>query len=957
MSRFLLSLRLVVWALPLMGLPLISSGQTVESVDPAPNSIIAQATDTLKISFDAEVSAATLEGDIRVYGSRSGGCEGTVENLDAETVGFIPDCPFWENEVVTTTVTDDNIPESYSWQFTVRTEHGNGEFEGQPLGEVGAGTNAETKTAVNEVETSATGTFVLPSAPYAGDLDESTTTDVAVVNQEQNQLVVLFNEGGGTFDQEVLPEPTGVSMTGVVGGDLTGNGLPDLITFNTLDNSISIYANEGNRAFAEPEEVSTGSRPVDVALADFDRNGTLDVAVSAFGSDEVTILYNDGSLNFTPDNIDVGAAPISLTARDMNRDGAVDLVLSSAGEEQIEHLENDGTGAFSRETFGLSFTPGAVVANDVLGNEGGTYGDGWTDLVVADRDEKRAVAYRNDETDGFSFTQESEISLPGGAQSMLLSDIDTEDPEAESLGLGEDGTDYDLDLISTHLSEGVVASARNEANGEFEPTSSSIGGEQLGDPAGVVSLDLGPLAGEDVARSGDQDLLVVNTSGTQYQVFENEAPGRESPISVEPLEVDCGDVCVGENNTRAIEVTNESVFAVTLDPTIETPGGIFSLVDDSPIELEPGESEEIEVVFAPDQPDDFTNQLILNGNIETEVCGDVQDREFERSVPLEGTGESTEVDVAPDTINFSTVEIPNTKTESFVISNDGNIEADIEEFEDPESPFDVSSGEPTSIAAGGERTVQVSFEPESEGPGQYEDEVSLRITDSCGEDTTFVVVLQGEADPEEAFPDLDASTPELEEGEDPLSDVVVGGEREFACTVENNGEATVQESFDVSIERDGSEVESESFSGLNVGESVTLSPVLVEFPDEGQYEVSCRASEIENEVDTDNNVEVRTITVEVRDELIVEPNPFTPNGDGTNDTVKFRVEELGLSSPELVIFTIDGRRVKTVREANGGVLRWDGTDSDNQDQPPGVYLYVVRENGSRVSSGHVTLAR
>ena len=99
------------------------------------------------------------------------------------------------------------------------------------------------------------------------------------------------------------------------------------------------------------------------------------------------------------------------------------------------------------------------------------------------------------------------------------------------------------------------------------------------------------------------------------------------------------------------------------------------------------------------------------------------------------------------------------------------------------------------------------------------------------------------------------------------------------------------------------------------------------------------------------------MNVQVADQLEVSPNPFTPNNDGFNDAVRFRTSEFGLSQPVLKVFSFEGYLIRTVDETRSGELRWDGLDDSDQEQPPGVYMYVVREGGQTVASGHVTLAR
>ncbi len=85
----------------------------------------------------------------------------------------------------------------------------------------------------------------------------------------------------------------------------------------------------------------------------------------------------------------------------------------------------------------------------------------------------------------------------------------------------------------------------------------------------------------------------------------------------------------------------------------------------------------------------------------------------------------------------------------------------------------------------------------------------------------------------------------------------------------------------------------------------------------------------------------------------VRPNPFTPNNDGFNDHVIFDFDELRTGGGEIIIFDVNGRKVKQL----SGAQRWDGTDNNGKDLKPGAYLYVVRFGEDTLDKGVIGLAR
>ena len=87
-------------------------------------------------------------------------------------------------------------------------------------------------------------------------------------------------------------------------------------------------------------------RPI---VADFNRDGKLDIATSNHGSGTITIVLGTGAGTFSsPMTFDSGgSSPASLAARDFNNDGKLDLaVLHWPSNAGLAVLFGDGAGGF-----------------------------------------------------------------------------------------------------------------------------------------------------------------------------------------------------------------------------------------------------------------------------------------------------------------------------------------------------------------------------------------------------------------------------------------------------------------------------------------------------------------------------------------------------------------------------------------------------------------------------------
>lgn len=198
-----------------------------------------------------------------------------------------------------------------------------------------------------------------PFSAILRDIDADGHVDLLVTTSSPNGVMVYRNDGLGGFlaGQHHLAQ---AAFVGIAVGDLSGDGLPDVVT--TGDGWISVLVNEGGGQFAPYVSYAAPSPPIPryVVLADLDGDRDLDVATANYyhiGTTSVTLYFNngDGTLGGRTDYTSGFDAPVGIAAGDFDGDGDVDLAVGNSFSSRIDLMLNNGAGVFpTRHAIGVS---------------------------------------------------------------------------------------------------------------------------------------------------------------------------------------------------------------------------------------------------------------------------------------------------------------------------------------------------------------------------------------------------------------------------------------------------------------------------------------------------------------------------------------------------------------------------------------------------------------------------
>ena len=131
--------------------------------------------------------------------------------------------------------------------------------------------------------------YSIDCADFNGDL----ILDLAVLSQSDSSVSILLGNGNGTFGMATTLALVSESYPSkLVAVDLNQDGYPDVIATNDLDDSISILLGRGDGSFQARKTISleVNNGPGGIAVADFNKDGRLDIAINNYDASTVGIL-------------------------------------------------------------------------------------------------------------------------------------------------------------------------------------------------------------------------------------------------------------------------------------------------------------------------------------------------------------------------------------------------------------------------------------------------------------------------------------------------------------------------------------------------------------------------------------------------------------------------------------------------------------------------------------------
>jgi len=230
------------------------------------------------------------------------------------------------------------------------------------------------------------------------DLDGDGLLDVVVCDTKSNTVSWIRQYPVGIYTETILTKDL-IAPAHVQVFDFDKDGDKDLIVgvlgflypSNEKIGSVVILENLGSNHFKEHVVAEKIARVSDVRAGDLDGDGDIDLAVAQFGytDGETRWIENLGKWQFVSHNLQNLSGPINVILADIDKDGDLDIIsLVSQEWEEIYCFINDGKGHFKSKL--------------IWGSNNEDYGSSGIYICDLDKDGDDDVLYTNG--DSFNYT-------------------------------------------------------------------------------------------------------------------------------------------------------------------------------------------------------------------------------------------------------------------------------------------------------------------------------------------------------------------------------------------------------------------------------------------------------------------------------------------------------------------------------------------------------------------------
>jgi hypothetical protein len=392
--------------------------------------------------------------------------------------------------------------------------------------------------------------------------------DIVTANFGDNTVSVLLGNADGSFQTPVTyaagTEPQEVDV-GTFGGRLS------IVSVNKYSDNVSVLLGNGDGTFQSAVNYGVGNQPMGAAIGNFTHDGNEDIAVADEFASNVTLLlgHSDGTFAYAAQRTSVGQTVFGLTDGYFTHGGNLDLVTANGGNNTISVLLGNGDGTFQPAvSYAVGLNPVAVAVGDFNG-------DGNTDIVTANYEAGTVTVMLGLGDGTFLPDPFSTLGLPAGT--FAVGTVSYSEPYGVAVG------DFNghLGIVTADFGDNTISVLLGKGDGSFQPAETysvqNAGGQGI-EPRSVA---VGQIAGA-------LSIVTANYGDDTVSVFRGKGDGTFGPPTIyavggnvdqngHPIKAGANSVALGNFNGQTDIVTSNSYIYQNVDQ----PGTVSVLLGNS----------------------------------------------------------------------------------------------------------------------------------------------------------------------------------------------------------------------------------------------------------------------------------------------------------------------------------------------------------------------------------------
>ena len=373
------------------------------------------------------------------------------------------------------------------------------------------------------------------------------------------------------------------------------------------------------------------------------------------------------------------------------------------GQQQAQAITVTNTGTNSVTINAANFTSPQFVLASALPMTLGAGQSGAVSIAAAPSSAGSFTASVTLVGSGGSASSPISLTATGVSSQPLIS------PSSTSVSFGN---------VSVGLQTTANFTISNTGAGNLNITMASIQGNDFGVTGFTTPATIPPgqattltitFKPDTASTIGGSIAFVSNDPNTPTLTIPLSGVGMSSPqgqISATPASLAFGTLNTGSSAEQTVAITNSGNKNLRISAIATTNSDYSASGIPTPVELVPGQTETLSVLFTPSAGGSRAGNLV--------ITSDGLNSPF--NVPLGGSGSQAGLSVSPTTYAFGSVTAGQSKSQMFTVTNSGSADLTISQIGVNGTGYSVSGLKtPATVSAGKSTTFVVQFAPESAG--------------------------------------------------------------------------------------------------------------------------------------------------------------------------------------------------------------------------------------------------